>query len=237
MSHGVTIGRVVWRGIQATLGLALAVLGLTWLNLVASSVLSVGGSCSSGGPYVSAAPCPGGAWMAPVGIFVAIGGLGLYLLRRPAGSPQLVLFAWPALFGSLGIQFLRAAAAESGAYGWWLCGVVFLLMAAAPLALVVVGDRAALRRAVLGDGFAEREPTDEVEVPRIARFGADGSVNRLGPLGPVHGNGNGNGASSRPAPDGEDLAESLSRLSRLHRDGELSDAEFADAKQQVLDGA
>ena len=237
VSHGVTIGRVVWRGIQAALGLALAVLGLTWLNLVASSVMSVGGSCSSGGPYVTATPCPGGAWMAPVGIFVAIGGLGPYLLRRPAGSPQLVLFAWPALFGSLGIQFLRAAAAETGAYGWWLCGVVFLLMAAAPLALVVVGDRAALRRAVLGDGVAEREHTDEVEVPRIARFAADGSINRVGPLGPVNGNGHGNGASSTLSPDGEDLAESLCRLSRLHRDGELSDAEFADAKQQVLDGA
>lgn len=236
-----TIGRVVWKGTQAAFALALVVMGLTWLNLVASSVMSVGGSCSSGGPYVSASPCPGGAWMAPVGLFVALAGLGLYLLWRPSGSPQLALFAWPALFGSLGVQFLRAAAAETGAYGWWLCGVVFLLMAVAPVALVVVGDRAGLRRAVLGDGLAERERTDEVEVPRIARFAPDGSVNRLGPLGPVNGNGtgngNGNGVSSGPAPDGEDLAESLSRLSRLHRDGELSDAEFADAKQQVLDGA
>ena len=90
----------------------------------------------------------------------------------------------------------------------------------------------------LGDGdlFRFRELDDflpDTLFARIARFGADGSVNRLGPLGPV----NGNGASSRPAPDGEDLAESLSRLSRLHRDGELSDAEFAEAKQQVLDGA
>jgi hypothetical protein len=232
----VTIGRVVWRGTQAALALALVVLGLTWLNLVASSVLSVGGSCSSGGPYVSAAPCPGGAWMAPVGIFVALAGLGLYLLRRPAGSPQLVLFAWPALFGSLGIQFLRAAAAETGAYGWWLCGVVFLLMAAAPLALVLAGDRASLRRALLGDGWAEPEGTEETDRPRIARSVPDGSVTGFAPLGPVGGNGNGNGSSS-PAGDGDDLAESLSRLSRLHRDGDLSDAEFAEAKQKVLDGA
>lgn len=234
MSLGVTIGRVVWKGTQAALGLALAVVGLTWLNLVAASVMSVGGSCSSGGPYVGTAPCPGGAWMAPVGIFVALGGLGLYLLRRPVGSPQLVLFAWPALFGSLGIQFLRAAAAETSAYGWWLCGFVFLLMAAAPL-VIVVGDRAALRRALLGDGRAapERAPS---ETPRIARAGADGSVTRLGSLGPVVGNGHGPSSASS-ADDGDDLAESLSRLSRLHRDGDLSDAEFAEAEQQVLDRA
>jgi len=208
------------------------VLGLTWLNLVASSVVSVGGSCSSGGPYVSATACPGGAWMAPVGILVALAGIGLYLLWRPAGGPQLALFAWPALFGSLGIQFLRAAAAETSAYGWWLCGFVFLLIAAAPLAVVVVGDRAALRRAVLGDGLAERDRIGEIDRPRIARSGPDGSVTRFSALGPV--SGNGEGASSGA---GDDLAESLSRLSRLHRDGDLSDAEFAEAKQKVLDGA
>ncbi len=242
MSLAVTIGRVVWRGIQAALALAMVVLGLTWLNLVASSVMSVGGSCSSGGPYVAATPCPGGAWMAPVGLFVALAGLGLYLLRRPAGSPQLVLFAWPALFGSLGIQFLRAAAAETEAYGWWLCGVVFLLMAAAPLALVAVGDRAALLRSLVGDGRAEPQGVDDSEGPRIARSAPDGAVTRFDPFGPVGGNGNGNGhahghGASAAEQDDEDLAESLSRLSRLHRDGELTDAEFADAKQQVLDGA
>ncbi len=211
-------------------------LGLTWLNLVASSVMAVGGVCSGGGPYVAAAPCSASAWMAPVGIFVMLAGLALYLLARPGGSPQLVLFAWPALFGSLGIQFLRAALADTGAYGFWLCGVVFLLMAAAPLVLVVVGDRPALRRALLGDGRAEHEGADEVEAPRIARSAPDSSVSRLAPLGAVAGNGNGNGPSS-PGDDGEDLADRLSRLSRLHRDGNLSDAEFADAKQQVLDGA
>ena len=228
-----TIGRVVWKGVRAALGLVLVVLGLTWLNLVASSVLSVGGSCSSGGPYVSATACPGGAWMAPVGILVALGGLGVYLLCRPPGSPQLGLFAWPALFGSLGIQFLRAAAAETGAYGWWLCGFVFLLMAAAPLALVVVGDRPALWRALVGDGRAEPVGVTD-QSPRIARAGVDGSVSRLGSMAPVNGNGNGSVVTNG---NGDDLAESLSRLSRLHRDGDLSDAEFAEAKQKVLDGA
>ncbi|HEY8060466.1 MAG TPA: hypothetical protein VID94_17000, partial [Acidimicrobiales bacterium] len=139
----------------------MAVLGLTWLNRVVASVLPVGGSCGSGGAYEIATPCPGGAWMAPVGLFAGLVGLGLYLLRRPAGSPQLLVFAWPALFGSLGVQFLRAAAAESGAYGFWLCGVVFLVMAAAPVVLVVAAERGAVARLLLGDGLAEPEGSED----------------------------------------------------------------------------
>ena len=196
MSLAVTIGRVVWRGIQATLGTALAVLGLTWLNLVASSVLSVGGSCSSGGPYAVGGAVPGrgldGAGRRSS--WPSAGSASTCCAVRPA-APNSSSSPGPPSSGPWASSSCGPRRPKSGAYGWWLCGVVFLLMAAAPLALVVVGDRAALRRAVLGDGFAEREPTDEVEVPRIARFGADGSVNRLGPLGPVNGNGNGNGAS------------------------------------------
>jgi hypothetical protein len=234
MSLGVTIGRVVWRGTQAGLALTLAVLGLTWLNRVAASVMSVGGSCGTRGAYEVATPCPGGAWMAPVGLFAALIGLGLYLLWRPAGSPQLLIFAWPALFGSLGVQFLRAAAAETDAYGFWLCGIVFLLMAVAPLALVLTGERGALVRVLMGDGLAEPNGGDDEEQPRIARLELERTVNRLSDLGPVDFGG------SAPAVvdvDGGDLAQCLDRLSRLHRQGNLSDAEFAEAKQKVLDGA
>jgi hypothetical protein len=151
----VTIGRVVWRGTQAAAALGLMVVGLTWLNRVAASVMAVGGSCSNGGSYTVATPCPNGAWMAPVGIFVGVAGLGLYLLRRPSGSPQWVLLAWPALFGSLGIQFIRAALAESAAYGFWLCGLVFLAMGAAPLVLVLTDDRKELVSVLVGNGQSE----------------------------------------------------------------------------------
>jgi hypothetical protein len=155
------MGRVVVRGVQAALALAGAVIGLTWLNRVAASVLAMGGSCGQGGPYEIAHPCPGGAWMAPVGIFAGLAGLGLYLLGRPAGGPQYLLFAWPALFGSLGFQFLRAAVDEGGpAWGFWLCGVLFVLMAAAPLLLVLGGDRRALVRALVGDGVADPDRAD-----------------------------------------------------------------------------
>lgn len=213
MSLEVTIGRVVWRGTQAALALTAAVVGLTWLNRVAASVMTIGGSCGRDGRYEMATPCPQGAWMAPVGILVALGGLGLYLLRRPAGSPQFLLFAWPALFGSLGVQFLRAAAAETSAYGFWLCGVVFLLMAAAPVALVLVDDRRAVVALLVGDGRAGPRPAAPRAPSRVVRTVAPAPVAGV-----------------------DDLAVCLDRLSRLHRLGDLTDAEFAEAKQRVLDG-
>lgn len=235
MSLSVAMGRIVWRGTQAGFALTLAVLGLTWLNRVAASVLSVGGSCGSGGAYEIATPCPSGAWMAPVGLFVGLFGLGFYLLRRPAGSPQLLILAWPALFGSLGVQFLRAATSESGAYGFWLCGIVFLVMAAAPL-LLVMGDRGARVQLLVGDGRAEPERIED-QSRGIAGFEADGTVSRGRDLSPVDFRGSGPASGDVDGEDGGDLSESLDRLSRLHRQGDLSDAEFAEAKQKVLDGA
>ena len=218
-----TIGRVVWRGTLAAGALGVVVVGLIWLNSVAAAVMDVGGSCGSGGPYEIATPCPAGAWMAPVGIFVGLAGLAVYAFLRPSGSPSLATLAWPALFGSLGVQFLRAAAQESDAWGWWLCGVLFLLMAAAPVALVVTDDRRAVLRMLLGDGLAEVGPADRRNDNRPTTApGVNVTVVA---------------ASTDESSGDVDLAENLERLSRLHRCGDLSDAEYADAKQQVLYGA
>jgi hypothetical protein len=223
VSLSVTIGRVVWRGTLAAVALAAVVVGLVWLNSVAAAVMDVGGSCGSGGPYEIASPCPTGAWMAPVGIFLGLIGVAVYAFVRPSGSPSLVALAWPALFGSLGVQFLRAAAGETDAWGWWLCGVLFLAMAVAPVAFIVADDRRALPRMLLGDGLAEVDPADRAR--STAPTTAPGvNVTFVAPSA--------NGTSA----DG-DLAESLERLSKLHRCGDLSDAEYAEAKQKVLDGA
>ena len=199
----------------------MVVVGLTWLNRVASSVMTIGGSCGSGGPYEVAQPCPGGAWMAPAGIFLGLAGLAVYAFVRPSGSPSLVGLAWPALFGSLGYQFLRAAAEETDAWGFWLCGVLFIVMAAAPLCIVLSADRGALGRMLLGDGWAEPESADP----------ADRFAPSTAPMVPV--------TFVAPETNGHedvDLAGALDRLSKLHRSGYLSDAEFADAKHQVLGG-
>ena len=155
------------------LALALVVVGLTWLNLVAASVMAVGGSCGSGGAYEIATPCPTGAWMAPVGILLGVVALGAYALTRPPGSPSLLIFAWPALFLSLGVQFLRAASDETDAWGFWLCGVLFLVMGVAPLLMLFAGDRREWVRVLLGDGRAEpvRDGSDgDFVAPRGARW-------------------------------------------------------------------
>ena len=237
MSAGVTIGRVVGRGALAAVALAVVALSLTWLNQVAAAVMDVGGSCASGGAYEVATPCPEGVWMAPVSIFLGLAALLAYGLTRPRGGPFLLVFAWPALFASLGVQFIRAAIDDPNAFGFWLCGVVFLGMGLAPVIYVLLGERRQIVEALVGDGYGEPErgtapfaphPVDGVPVTFTM---VTGTLNGNG-NGNGHGTGNGNGNGH----DG-DLAESLDRLSRLHRAGDLSDAEFADAKQQVLDGA
>ncbi|HEY8058286.1 MAG TPA: SHOCT domain-containing protein [Acidimicrobiales bacterium] len=172
-----------------------------------------------------------------MGVCAGLLGLGLYLLRRPAGSPQLLIFAWPALFGSLGVQFLRAAAAESGAYGFWLCGIVFLVLAAVPVVLVVAGERGAMVPLLVGDGLAEPDGIEDQRQLGITRLEGDGSASRCSDLGPVDLRGFAPASDDLDRENGGDLGEHLDRLSRLHRQGELSDAEFAEAKQKVRDGS
>jgi hypothetical protein len=91
-------------------------------------------------------------------------------------------------------------------------------MAVAPIALVLADDRRALGRMLLGDGLAEVDPADRRNGVRPTT--APG-VN----------------VTFVPVRTDGDLATDLERLSRLHRCGDLSDAEYADAKQRVLGGA
>jgi hypothetical protein len=130
------------------------VIGLTWLNQVAEAVMEIGGACASGATAFEVAnPCPEGAWMAPVGLLAGTACLAAYAVLRPRGGPQYLLLAWPALFGTLGLQFLRAAFDGNGiAYGFLLCGVVFVLMAVAPLAVAFSPGTGSPRRVLVGSG-------------------------------------------------------------------------------------
>ena len=98
--------------------------------------MDVGGFCAEGGPYEIRQTCPDrsellmftGIPAGVIGLFVAmIGGS-----KVSKGAAGLLLLSWPALFISLGYNFLYYANNPpedmDGTAGWWFCGVLFMLM-------------------------------------------------------------------------------------------------------------
>jgi hypothetical protein len=204
------------------------VVGLTLTFLVMRAVMAIGGSCASGGPYVSARQCPDVTWLMPVGI---VGGLvlaGVYVLVKPSRAPSFTSLLWPALFLSLGWNFLEFGLRPPGGrgldWGWLVCAAVFALMGGVPLlALLIAEPRNHLRRIFWG-------ATD----PLISPPGIAPPPARVAPRGeaPPH-----RAETPRPAASTEDaVVTALERLARLHRSGSLTDAEFEAAKRRVLDG-
>jgi hypothetical protein len=120
----------------------LVALALTWTFLGMRAVMNVGGSCADGGPYVSAQPCPHGAWMLavaiPVLVIVSMIGSGIAL---GLSAPNLLVPMWGLLFGSLGWNFLEYGAFSGDlVWGWIVCGVVFELMAL-PVVFLILPSR------------------------------------------------------------------------------------------------
>jgi hypothetical protein len=146
-------GRVRWH-VWLFVGIAGVAGAITLLFHVMSSVMEVGGSCGSGGPYVIRTECPGGVVpSAMLSIFGGLIALGLALLAgSKLGAPSIVWLAWPALFGLLGANFLRYGIdppiGSGPEYGLLVTGVVFELMAIVPLwiGFSMLRDRWRLRR-------------------------------------------------------------------------------------------
>jgi hypothetical protein len=116
------------------------------------------GTCSSGGPYVSARPCPpgtGGHILALIGgIFGGLLGTALYATRGAGGrAPRigLGLVMWSLLFvtlaGSVAVAaFGPASDDKGGARGVAIVlGAIFLPMGLAPLPFALRGGRKAQR--------------------------------------------------------------------------------------------
>src|SRR3954469_2137578 len=117
-----------------------ASLTILWLGMRA--VLDVGGYCAEGGPYVIAQHCPEGtALLLPLSIFAGLGSAALMAWEgAKLGSPwaAVVGLAWPALFISLGWNFLEFAflppeGMDGVELGWLIPGVLFVIMGAVPL--------------------------------------------------------------------------------------------------------
>ena len=231
-------------------GVLLLTAGLTLLFDGMRAVMEVGGSCGSGGPYEIRQPCPDGVGLMFVGVFGGLIGVGLVVAGTFRGGPKLYALAWPALFVSLGWNFLEFGIDppppnEGLVWGWLVCAVLFIAMGGIPLLFLLwnaktvfwgsdgAGSPAAFGRARPGSVGAVRRPA-------IVRFGGTTvtttppstppSVVTSSPPSPLPTPG------SPPAagPDDRDLIADLERLSTLHRDGQLTDAEFARAKAARL---
>ena len=223
-------------------GLAGLAFSLTVLWLSMRAVMGIGGACASGGPYVPAVECPDAVVaLTPVSIFglFIFGGLALWGGASIGGAwAALISLAWPALFLSLGWNFLEFGLRPPGGapgeivWSWLFCAVVFGLMGGVPLAVGIWGARqAAGTHRTYGGGRVAISPRGGFDTLRdLQQALTEAQVARPNELrGP---------GPARPDDTADpDLTARLERLARLHRAGDLTDVEFDAAKRATLDEA
>jgi putative oligomerization/nucleic acid binding protein len=195
------------RWVLMVVGLAGTVACLTILFLCMRSVMDIGGRCVSGNSGLALPECPTGVPGLMIGsIFLGLGLLFVYAVN--AVRPNLTWLAWPALFLSLGWNFLQYGidppGPESGpVWGWLVCAVLFIVMGGGPLVL----GFAAVRN---GEFVRERVPG-----AKAAHARATAVARRV---------------TRQPA----SVLDELERLSKLHQSGELDDEQYETAKDQLL---
>ena len=210
------------------IGAAGAACGVTLLFLGMRAVMDVGGYCASGGPYVIATPCPKGIPLIMIGS--VWGGLifaGIWAWRAvKARVHSLVLLLWPALFLSLGWNFLyyglNPPDGISGASaGWLFCAVLFFVMGGVPLLPAVFSAVHWVRN---GTGHPDHDWR--------SRFGIGSVSSAMASMPSVMESISSAMANARtPHPD---LVSELERLEALRRSGALSDEEYQRAKTSVI---
>jgi len=203
-----------WRPIVGVLvGTAGLSTCITLVFLGMRAVMDIGGACADGGPYVSANPCPAGIGLVMTIAFPAGFGFGWltgWAGNRVGGYAGLPFLAWPALFISLGWNFLEYGLVspppgEGIVWGWLIPGILFVLIGGVPL-LLVLRWRSEFR----SDGgarFAQRAQM----LRAAARARASASREENG-----------------------DLVGELERLAALHARGDLTETEFEAAKAALI---
>lgn len=117
----------VWR-IAGAVGGWLIYTFLTVLVLrAAMSVMLLGGSCASGGPYAIAVECPRAVLIViPAAFFLGLATvIAGAIIQRGFGTP-LMSWAWGIAFGALGIASIVGGAATGGVW-YFIGGAMFLL--------------------------------------------------------------------------------------------------------------
>ena len=218
---------LVLRSAATFLGLTGVTIALTWMFLAMRSVMAIGGSCASGGPYQIATPCPHGTGVVMLlGIFGGLISIGVYAALGLRAGPQLTILVWSTLFLSLGWNFLdfglHAPDDAGPVVGWLICAVVFALMGGAPLAALVFSPAFA-RKTLWSD------PRDWPKVQVSRRRPMTFSVPPLAPRQDQP------PPPAPPPPPADDLASALQTMANLHDQGKLTDDEYAAAKRRLLE--
>jgi hypothetical protein len=261
-------GRLPDPGLKPVLALAVGVGGMaaciTLVYLAMRAVMDIGGACADGGPYVSANPCPDGIPLAMIlaifGLF-GFGGLALLGASGTGGYGWIPLLAWTGLFASLGWNFLdyglfNPPEGQGIEWGYVIPGVLFQLMAWAPVAILVWGLRSQRRwrenRPVMVQDFTLTHPAEDAEPMRPPRVPESHRVEMAGggrqaklqaiddamgklvidasaavPLGAPE-------PMSGPRPDRAMLIAHLEQLGEMREKRQLSAEEFEMAKAQVM---
>lgn len=219
-------------------------LTILWLSMRA--VMGIGGACASGGPYVPAVECPDAVLLlTPLSIFgiFIFGGLAAWGGANLGGRwIALIALGWPALFLSLGWNFLEFGFNPPGGnngqrvWSWIFCGVVFVLMGGIPLLIGIRGaaEFSGSHRAYAGGRVlvGRKGGLDDLREfhDRLQSVAEERNAQRADAARAAA------GAHYR-AEQEQDVAERLERLARLHAAGDLTDAEFDAAKRATLAGA
>jgi hypothetical protein len=207
---------VVRSTIAIGLSLAGVACGLTLVYLSMRDVMDVGGFCAEGGPFVIEQQCPQGVPGVMVGgllggIVLAFVYVGLAVVR---GIPSFASLLWPALFLSLGWNFLEFAfdPPDTGGgvvWGWLICGIVFMLMGGLPLIVMLPATfRGFTREEKRPPGWPVGMPLSHMQ--RAAARVQPSTATRAG------------------------MVDELERLAKLHERGALTDDEYAAAKARLL---
>jgi hypothetical protein len=137
---GLDAGALVRRSIVTFVCMVGIGAAFTALFFSMRSVMDIGGRCYSGNVGIDPAvvrQCPDGVAGLMIGaIFGGLILIGIYAFN--AVGPNLTLLAWPALFLSLGWNFLEYGfsppdGSDDIVWGWLICGILFVLMGGVPL--------------------------------------------------------------------------------------------------------
>ena len=232
----------------AAFGLA-ASLTVVWMGMRA--VMDIGGACADGGPYVSAQPCPDGVpLLMTLGIFglFGFGGLGFWAGAQ-VGGPWigLPLLGWPALFLSLGWNFLEYGVSPPEAFGtgpelgWLIPGVIFVLMGGVPLVVawrardVIRSDSPSAISTRFGLPNVTGRRASTTPGPSMAwdpshHATASAPTPTVAPAGS-------SGLETDPVAQPDDLVDRLERLAKLRRAGDITNTEYEAAKATIIDHA